>query len=232
MLGSNGQLNIPGVVNYFQDVCLFHSHDAGITLDRIHKRHSAWLLNSWYLIFHRFPKLGERVVVSTSPYEFRAIYGMRSFSLKTDDGELLAVADSIWFLYDSMKKKPIRPEQSELDAYGIGPRYDMPKAPRKIILPSEEKFIEKLVIYQNQLDTNHHVNNGEYVRISCNYIPDSLISPELRIEYKNAAVLGDIVNVYTAETADCFYVILRNEDGILYTVSEFRKLCSPERITS
>lgn len=223
ILGSDGKLSIPGVVNYFQDVCLFHSHDVGVGLDVIKKRHCAWLLSSWHIMFYRFPTLGERVIVNTCPYEFKSIYGMRSFALQTEDGEYLAVADSNWFMFDSERMRPVRAPKEELEAYGTGARYDMPKAPRKIALPKGETFVETCTVYQNQLDTNQHVNNGEYVRISCNYIPDNLDCSELRVEYKNAAHLGDTIYVFIAETPEYFYVILKNEAGELYTISEFRK---------
>lgn len=223
MLDLNGNLNIPSIVNYFQDVCLFHSHDVGVSIDSIINRHAAWLLSSWHLIFKRFPNMGEHVVVRTSPYEFKGIYGFRSFLLETEDGEKLAYADSTWFLFDSIKGRPIRPSEEEINRYGKGNRYNMKKTQRKVKIPQDETFVEKLFIYQNQIDTNNHVNNGEYVRIACNYIPNDIKCSELRVEYKKAAYLGDAINVYTSETLDCFYVILRNEDGEIYISSEFTK---------
>lgn len=223
MINEDGKLGIPGVINFFQDCCLFHSHDVGLTVPVIQARKHAWLLSSWHIVFRRMPEMGENVNIQTWPYEFKSIYGMRNFLLETEEKEPLAYADSYWFYFDFEKGRPVKPDTEETDRYGMGEKYPMEYLPRHIKLPESEVFHEKIMIYQNQLDTNHHVNNGEYVRISCNYLPKDIAISDLRVEYMLAAHLGDTLYAYTTETNTHFYVILRNPEGKLHSACEFKK---------
>ena len=50
----------------------------------------------------------------------------------------------------------------------------------------------EFVVQESQLDTNHHVNNGQYVRMAMNQIELPKVS-ELRVEYKKQALLGDMI---------------------------------------
>lgn len=221
----NGKLNIPGVINYLQDVTLFHSHDVGKSLDFLADTRRAWLLSCWHIIFKRFPKMGERVTVSTWPYQFKAIYGLRNYTLTTETGEMLAYGEGQWFLFDSDSGKPVRPGEADLRGYEAEEKLDMSYKPRKVAFPEELTFVETIKIYPNQTDTNHHVNNGEYVRISCNYLPRGFNAQELRVEYRTAAYDGDEVYAYIAETEDYYYVLLTDKDKNPYTISEFKKGC-------
>lgn len=218
-----GQLNIPGIINYLQDVTLFHSNDVGMDLDTLKQIQRAWLLSTWHIIFKRFPKMGERITIKTWPYQFKFIYGMRDYTIETDAGEVLAYGEAYWFLFDSEAGKPVPATENDIACYELGEKLDMESKSRKVSYPNDLTWLEDVLIYPNQLDTNHHVNNGEYVRISCNYLPNDLVVAELRVEYRNAAHEGDKISAYKAETDEAFYVILANENKQPYTIAEFKK---------
>ena len=46
---------------------------------------------------------------------------------------------------------------------------------------------------KHHIDSNHHVNNAQYAQIAREVLPDCFKIAELRIEYKKAAVLGDVI---------------------------------------
>lgn len=223
MIDEAGTLSIPSIVDFFQDCCLFHSHDAGLTIPIIQQRHKAWLISSWHIIFKRRPAMGEIVKISTWAYEFKTIYGRRNFLLESSGNETLAFANSHWFLFDSQNGHPIRPDDEEICTFGTEKKYDMEYLSRHITIPEGEKPAGQTTVSQTQLDTNHHMNNGEYVRTACGYLPIGYPVAELRVEYKNAAHIGDTLNISTTETTSCFYVILRSRSGELCAVTEFKK---------
>ena len=66
-------------------------------IDYLTEKHRAWLLSSWQIIVDRYPKLGERIVVSTWPYDFKGIYGYRNFTIQDPEGHYLVRANSNWF---------------------------------------------------------------------------------------------------------------------------------------
>lgn len=63
-----------------------------------------------------------------------------------------------------------------------------------------------ITVGKHHIDTNHHVNNAQYVEIAREVLPDHFEVSELRIEYKKAAVLGDIVMPHVSRT-DVGYVV-------------------------
>ena len=47
------------------------------------------------------------------------------------------------------------------------------------------------MVAKHHIDTNHHVNNAQYVEIARELLPEDFQIGQLRAEYKKAAVLGD-----------------------------------------
>ena len=85
---------------------------------------------------------------------------------------------------------------------------------RKIAIPrSGERFSSAdIEVREHHLDTNNHVNNGQYIRMAISRIPESEIKVcALRAEYKKQAYLGDVLHPI---------VIMNNMgDNKIYTVS-------------
>lgn len=218
---SNLNLSLVGLVNYFQDAAIFEAENGTMNMETLGRKHLAWLLNSWQIVIERMPKLNEKVVVYTSPYSFRGFIGYRNFMMKTCEGEILAKAASVWTLVDIEQVKPVRPTEEILSGYEISEKIDMEYKPRKIKLLGEGEAKEPLSIYKMQIDSNHHVNNAEYVNMAMNFLDTQSQIGELRVEYKTAAYLGEKIypSVYSAQ--DCVQVCLNNDKNEPYAVVEF-----------
>ena len=65
----------------------------------------------------------------------------------------------------------------------------------------------------HHIDTNHHVNNAQYVEIAREVLPAGLFIRELRVEYKKAAILGDQIIPRVSAEADCYTVALCDTEG-------------------
>ena len=91
-IGENGCLDLPGVLDYFQDCCTFESEKTGLGMEVLKVQKRAWVLSAWQVVVKRYPKLGEDIKVITIPYGFRGFIGMRNFILETAGGEKLAWA--------------------------------------------------------------------------------------------------------------------------------------------
>ena len=81
--------------------------------------------------------------------------------------------------------------------------------------------MEPFPILKEYLDTNHHVNNGQYVRLGQLYLPADFTVKRLRAEYKAQARLGDVCIPTVLEDGDVTYVTLKNEQGAAYVNIEF-----------
>ena len=221
-VGVDGNLTIESLLDYFQDCSTFHSEDIGLGVDYLNELHLVWMLSSWQICVKRYPRLCEKIVIGTAPYEFRGFIGCRNFEMKTKGGEVLAYANSIWSLMDIQKMLPAKPNERMLEGYVLEERYLMEYAPRKITMPDGGKDIEPFTVKKYHLDTNNHVNNGQYVRMAMDCIPKNFCISQLRVEYKNQAKLNDVVCPVVVESGDCgvYTVSLNKEDGKPYSIVE------------
>lgn len=212
------RLSTFAILNYFQDCCTFHGEDVGLGLDVLSEQKRAWWLSGWNVYFYRQPGLGEKIRIETRPYLFKGIYGYRCFSMYDEAGELLAAADSCWFNYDLDKNRPMKVTAEMTAAYEIDndKRLDLPDYTRRLRVPKELTEGERIVVGRHHLDTNHHVNNAQYVSIARELLPTRFHLRELKAEYIKAAQLGDVIVARTAETDSGVFVSLQNEEGDIY----------------
>lgn len=216
-----GKLKVHAIINALQDCCLFHSEEVGLSCMTLKEDAHAWLVNSWDVVFKRRPSMGEEFIVKTWPYKFRGIFGMRNFVMETEEGETLAYADSRWFYFDQKTGTPIRPTEEEIAPFGMEEPYPMEHKSRKVSYPEDVEYVGKTVVCENHMDTNSHVNNGEYVRMAADYLPKGFQVDELQIEYRLAAKLGDEMCFYTKKEEDCFYVVIADEKKSPYVITCF-----------
>lgn len=211
----NGYLKLEALLDYFQDCSTFHGEDSAMGVRAMEERGQVWVLSSWQIVVSRYPRMGERVVIGTAPHGFKGFFGYRNYLLSTEEGEQLACANTIWTLMDLKKGCPVRADQSMLDAYTLEPPLEMEYAPRKIT-PAEGHREQKapIVITHSHLDMNHHVNNGQYVRMAMEYLPDRSKVYQMRTEYKKETVLGEVLYpVCCQEESGVFQVEFQDAGG-------------------
>lgn len=214
------KLSVTGMMNYLQDCSTFQSEDLGMGIDYLQKENRAWWLSAWQIVVSRYPELGEHITVSTWPYEFKGIYGYRNFTIRDADGAYLVKANSTWFFFDIAAGRPVRPEEKDIRGYGSGEekRLEMDYAPRRIVLPDTCTVGEPIPVARHHIDTNHHVNNAQYVEIARELLPRETRIRELRVEYKKAAVLGDIMIPHISSRDGCETIALCDKEGTPYAV--------------
>ncbi len=224
---NKGCLSLGSLLDYFQDCSTFHSEDAGVGLEYLAKRHLAWVLSAWQIVVERYPQLGERVTIGTVPYSFRGFLGYRNFVMESERGERLAYANTLWTLMDMEKMHPARPGKEMVEAYELGEKIPMDYAPRKIALPASGGIgTEMLEVKQHHLDTNNHVNNGQYVRIAMECLPAEYFKEgtsvrQMRAEYKKQAYVKDKIYPVVYKNGGTAAVSLNNGDGQPYCIVEF-----------
>jgi len=223
-------LKIEYILDYFQDCSTFQSEDLGIGLDYLEEHHYAWLINYWQVDIFRRPELGETVRIGTSPYELKGFMGLRNFILEKDalDGssETLAVANSVWSLMDMERMLPVRVPQIMKDKYTVYPKFDMEYTPRKIAVPERGDYdggdlkTRTYLVDENMLDSNHHVNNAQYVRLALGMLPEQADVGRLRVEYRRQAHLGECITMMQFATEGTSVIALKADDGQTYAVVE------------
>ncbi len=222
-IGEDKRLTLDGILNYFQDSSTFHSEDVGNGMDVVEGLHRVWVLSSWQIVVNEYPRIGEKIKLGTWPYDFNRFFGGRNFIMYGDDGRVLAYANSLWTYLNSENGRPARVDDEILTRYPLEPKYDMDYADRKIALPEVMEAKTSFPVEVYHLDTNHHVNNGQYVKLAGAYLPQDFEIAQMRAEYKKSAVLGDMICPKVYEEENRVLVSLEDEAGNPYAAIEFMR---------
>ena len=99
----------------------------------------------------------------------------------------------------------------------------MDYAPRKLPFPKEGEnhSVEDITVRLRDLDSNHHMNNEQYIRMALDCLDGKLLHPShMRAEYRKQAFLGNIihpvVNERTVFDQTIYTVGLNNDEGKAY----------------
>lgn len=223
-IGENGCITLPGILDYFQDCTTFHSESIGQGVEVMKQRGKAWVLSAWQVVVERYPKLGEEIVISTFPYDFKGIMGTRNFILDTSAGERLAYANTFWTHINTLTQMPAKLQPEDTAGYETEPRLDMEYAPRKIKLPAQWQEEEPFLVQKHHLDTNHHVNNCQYIVMAEDYLPEDFGIYQMRAEYKKQALLHDKICPRVNRENDKVTVLLGADNGDVYAVVECSRM--------
>lgn len=217
----NRQLDLAGIINYFQDCTTFQSEDLCVGIDYMNNVNRAWMLSSWQIIVNRNPVFGETITTSTWAYDFDSMFGYRNFTITDKDNMICAYANSIWILVDLNTGHPIKLNEEITSVYQLEDRINMEYAPRKIKAPCDSQEGQPIIVVNSFLDTNNHVNNGQYIKIAEEFLPDDFITHEMRADYRVSALLGDtIIPKYTLSDKECI-VSLCKPNGKPYAIIQF-----------
>ena len=221
----NQELSVTGIINYLQDCSTFQSEDLNLGVTYLQEHHRAWWLSSWQIVIERYPRLGEEIIVSTWPYDFKGIYGYRNFTICDKKGNYLVKANSIWFFFDTEAGRPVRAQESDIRGYGSGEekRLEMDYAPRRIPVPENAVKMPVITVLPHHIDTNRHVNNAQYIKMAEEYLPEGFALKEMQTEYKKAAMLHDVIVPRVAREDGRLTVALTDAGGRPYAVVVFQE---------
>lgn len=219
------KIKIESILDLFQDVCCFQSEELGVGFEYLEPRNVAWLLNSWQIDVLRFPEFNEKLTVGTAATGFHGFIADRNFVAKNEAGEPLVMASSVWLFMDMQHMRPARIFPEVIKAYPVEEPLPMEYVGRKIRIPGEEPGIEvrthsAVKVREHHLDSNHHVNNGQYVHIAGGFFDRDKTFQRLRVEYRKQARLGDIMIPVTYENENSCIVVLNDQENHPYAVVE------------
>ena len=218
------KLTVTALIDAFQDCSTFQSEDLNVGFDVLAKEHIVWVINYWEIQIEKLPGLCDYVTVGTFPYSFKSCFGLRNFYMKDEGGDYIVKANSMWTLIDSLAVRPIKAPEYVSNAYTIEEKLDMDYNPRKVLIPEDGEAIvhtkEPVHIQKHHLDSNKHVNNGQYVKIAMSEIEEADIR-SLRIDYRRQAMLGDVIYPVVYEKDNERVVALYDDEHKPFSVSQF-----------
>ena len=224
----NWRLTIPALIDYLQDCSTFQSDLLGMGPRHIASTKLAWMLSAWKIEIRELPRFNDEIVVSTWATGFKGLRASRNFTVRragdaTDAGPIVR-ADSSWFMFDSNKGRPVRTPESECMPYmerdGGDAPLDMPAIPHVVRIEDEGEPLTPVQVTAAHLDTNHHVNNAQYVAIALGALGERVPAAPLTLDvhYSQAAKLGDVIYPHLHEQDGALTVTLDNADGKHYAI--------------
>lgn len=215
-----GSMDSSSIINYFQDCSTFQSEDLNRGLSYLQAKNRVWLLNSWQLqIFHP-TNLGDSIQIGTWAYDFKGFYGYRNFIMKDATDQVLAAASSIWVYIDTESVKPAK-IPTDHAGYQLEPPYPMEPCGRKIDIPEDCLFMPSFEVVKSNIDSYNHVNNGQYIKMAEEYLPDHYHVTSMRVEYRMQAVLGNTIIPMVSIGNNRYTIVLANEAKKPYAIIEF-----------
>lgn len=223
-VSEDGVLTPVALVNYLQDITMFHSKTVAGDFKILGARREGWVLASWQIDILREIEVFENIKLCTSPYDFKGGMGLRNCWIEDEKGEKLVVANSYWTFIDLDKMAPKKVTRETIECYEpLCPKLDMEYTPRKIKIPDIVEKRGPVVVKYSQIDTNHHVNNSQYIATAFEVLGMTKMPSRIRTEYKKAAVMGDVFYPYVSENNGNYVVDLRDEKGTSYAVVALEK---------
>lgn len=220
-VGTDYKVSMAQIINYFQDCSCFQSDSLGVGPKNMETLGKVWMLNSWQIIVDRYPEYGEQICVGTWPYDFKGPLGMRNFIIDDAAGHRIARANSVWAMIDTATGRPVRVDATQIEAYRMEPKERMDYAGRKISISGDFETLEPVRVTKACLDTNHHMNNGRYVAVAMEYLPENYCVRQVRVEYKHSARYGDVLIPKRQVIKDKVTILLENASGEMCVVTEF-----------
>jgi len=212
-------LSVLGMIDYLQDCSTFHSNDVGQGIDVLKKEHLAWFISNWQIEIDCLPRFSDRIVVSTWAHGFTKVFGERNFAIRDLDGHDFVRADSLWFLFDSELGRPVR-ITDDLSAPYLPCDQQLAMSPieRRIAVEGAGRTGRIITVNEQHLDSNHHVNNAQYVQMALDAIERKRVIGQLSVQYKRAATLGDTIVPCVHDAADGLVIDLADESGDSFAI--------------
>lgn len=222
----NGRLGLVPMINYLQDCSTFHCEEVGEGIRGLGEKGLGWILAGWRIEVVRMPEFAENISVATWCYEMKGLHANRNFQILDAQGLPCVNADSQWFLYDLNANKVVRIPESQHCYIEQTPRLDMPKLARKLPVEGPGRPASRIIVSEQHLDTNKHVNNAQYVLMAADALSELGITAPLRsisVQYRSMARLGDEV-VPQVHEAECGHTVeLADGDDNAYAVVQFQE---------
>jgi len=169
----------------------------------------------------RVPEYKEELTVTTSVYGMKPIFGFRNTFIYDAEGKPCYKTWSMGAFVDKAAGKLKRVDDATIASMTLEPQLDMNYRDRRIILPKEGgESLAPVKVLRADIDYNKHMNNANYVRVAMELLPEGFEVKGLRVEYRVAAKLGDVL-LPTMYQIDHGFIVSLSDNKDVSAIIEF-----------
>ena len=212
---SEGRLKLYSALQMMQDCSeMWIDSEPGVK-EYFAAQNMAQLLASRQVEIIRVPEYKEELTVTTSVYGMKPMFGFRNTYIYDAEGKPCYKTWSMGAFVDKANGKLKRVDDVTIASMTLEPQLEMNYGDRRIILPREGgEAQESYKVLRADIDYNKHMNNANYVRIAMELLPKGFEVKCLRVEYRVAAKLGDVLAPVVYNVEGRFIVALSVGDDV------------------
>lgn len=204
------RLLLSSLMKYLGDIAVLNSEECGMDLDYMWENKIAWVLYKWDITIERYPKFGEKIDITTIPCAFRKFYACRKYYMEDKENKIMD-ANSIWFLIDIDKRKPIHIPENMYDGFGITKEDNDITNIDKIKPMTHVDYEKSFDVRYSDIDTNRHVNNVKYVEWALETVPlETILNYRLyniKEVYEKETTYGEVIRAATQLIEDGYKIV-------------------------
>ncbi len=170
--------------------------DRGLSHTFLRENGYVFLVSKVAFKIYRLPEIGESVRAQTWVMGTQGAKFLRGYEMLSENGERLAVGESVWICVSPDDRKIVRPKDFPWQAGS----YDNGEIPVRCIniKPQEPVSLGQTTVTRSQIDANGHLNNAIYGDIATDFLTveeyEKGIS-EVYVNYSHEAYLGETIDV-------------------------------------
>lgn len=220
---SEGRLKLYSALQMMQDCSeMWIDSEPGVK-QYFAEQNMAQLLATRQVEIIRVPEYKEELTVTSTVYDMKPMFGFRNTFIYDAQGNPCYKTWSMGAFVDKVAGKLKRVDQVTIDSMNLEPQKEMNYRDRRIILPKQGgDILESVKVLRADIDYNKHMNNANYVRMAMELLPESMVVRGMRVEYRVAAKLGDILTPTMYQIDDGFIVSL-SVNGEVSAIVEFTR---------
>lgn len=192
-IDSNNQMSDYGFFKHLQEIGCLHASHCGYGLNDVEKTRVAWIILDWKLKVFSRPSWNAKIHIKTWPSQIDMVSCFRDYVVLDENGNKLAIATSRWILLnvDTHRISKITPDV--IDAFSPILPSVFDTEIEKLKEPDSYESVFEYTILKRDIDTNHHLNNLNYIILAKEAIPENMNFSGVEVMYKHQCVLGDTV---------------------------------------
>ena len=184
---SEGRLKLYSALQMMQDCSEIWIDSEPCVKQYFTEQNMAQLLATRQVEIIRVPAYKEELKVTTSVYGMKPMFGFRNTFIYDAQGNPCYKTWSMGAFVDKAAGKLKRVDDATIQSMTLEPQLEMNYKDRRIILPkSDGEVLEPIRVLRAD-------NNANYVRMAMELLPEDYVVSGLRVEYRVAAKLGEML---------------------------------------
>lgn len=217
-IGENHFLSNTGFLKFLQEAASMHSNSLNFGIEDLARFDLGWVIMNWKLKVLKRPKYEEKILIKTWLRKIDKLFFYRDFEVYNEDKEKIAVATSKWIWFNIKEKTVSIINDEVIKQYKPINEEAIPNFVFSRMRTGnnfENKFNYR--IQRRDIDTNHHVNNLNYLDFAYETLPEDVYTRvefnEVEIMYKNEIKINEDIECLYYKINEYEYIVTINSNS-------------------